>query len=168
MTDPRTKTYIYTIICLFYLSCSPELALLRKSLFHVKILHRNLLTNARTMREWYQSCYKAVTMEEQRSTSPAKDSVLHLYHSTVEHQTVFAEKQNKPQPRPLGASWPRRVLRLMFDLIVGSVALLFAIFGIWVYRIDGNVVSPETTGSKLLRISQYVSYPDPILTRSSR
>lgn len=120
------------------------------------------------MREWYQSSYKAVAVEEQQSTFPAKDSALHHYHSTVEHQTVFVEEQNKPQPRPLGASWLQRVLRLVFDLIVGSVALLFAIFGIWVYRIDGNVASPETTGSKLLSVSQYVSYPDSVLTRFSR
>lgn len=155
---PSSASFVYRVLLKF---------LLRISLCCAEILHCNLLTNCRTMRELYQSSYKAVAVEEQQSTSSAEDSALNHYHSTFEHQTVFVEKLNKRQPRPLGGTCLQRVLRLVFDLIVGSMALLFAIFGIWVYRIDGNVASPETTGSKLLSVSQYVSYADPILTRFS-
>lgn len=112
------------------------------------------------MREWKRSPYEAVPAKEQQSgLYPEEVSALHQYHTTGEHSTVKVEKQNEPGPQPLEAFWLYRILRLVLDLIVGSVALLFAIFGVWVYRIDGNLAGPESTGSKLFSISQYVSYP---------
>lgn len=117
------------------------------------------------MKEWTQSPYGAVPVEEQESdTHPGEDSALHNHHTTVEHSTVNVEEENKPQPQPLEASWLNRGLRLVFDLIVASVALLFAVFGIWVYRIDGSPAGPESTGSHLFKFSRYVSYLYPILS----
>ncbi|KAJ5768899.1 hypothetical protein N7520_003458 [Penicillium odoratum] len=116
------------------------------------------------MRKWKQSAYGLVPVEEQQSdSSPAGDFPLHLYHRTVKQPVTSLERPTKPPPQPLEASWLVKGLRLAFDLTVGSVALLFAIFGIWVYQIDGSPAGPGSTGSKLFKVSQYAPTIFPVL-----
>ena len=72
------------------------------------------------------------------------------------HQTDYQTSQ--PQPHPLQSTWGTKLLRLCFDLLVSAIALLFAVFGILVYRNDGKSASPNSTGQKLHEISRYVSF----------
>lgn len=63
---------------------------------------------------------------------------------------------SRPSPQLIENSWLKRLLRLIFDLIIAGIALLFVIFGLLVLKVDGHPAIRESTGLKLLDIAQYV------------
>ncbi|KAJ5558205.1 hypothetical protein N7535_008420 [Penicillium sp. DV-2018c] len=69
----------------------------------------------------------------------------------------------KPRPQPLNLSRLDRISRLLWDLLLAVLALLFAVFGIWVSRVNGSPAGPGTIGSKLFEISQYAPTIFPVL-----
>ncbi|RAK98888.1 uncharacterized protein BO80DRAFT_426992 [Aspergillus ibericus CBS 121593] len=114
------------------------------------------------MREYQRTSYDAVPVEEQ-FPDPSPVIVSPLHPATIESPAVEEKEPNKLQPQPLETSSVYRHLRLAFDIIVGSIALLFTIFGIWVYRLDGHPAGPGSTGSKLYNVSQYAPTIFPVL-----
>jgi hypothetical protein len=105
------------------------------------------------MREPDQRSYGAVPAEEQQfnSLSNRRDQ------SPVQDSEVIEEDEKKAEPRPIDSSWLSMVVRLTFDLGVIILPLLFTIFGILVYRMDGTSATAGTAGYKLSKASQYVS-----------
>ncbi|KAJ5614556.1 hypothetical protein N7528_008210 [Penicillium herquei] len=93
--------------------------------------------------------YEAVPADEQNSVAT---------QATVEHSLIEYNEHDKPTPQPLKFSWLERLLRLAFDLIIAVIALLFAVFGIWVFQADGNPAGPGTIGAKLFTVSQYKTF----------
>ena len=92
------------------------------------------------------------------------------YSRTSEFQSYTAielpeidDQKYRPQPQPLKVSQLDRISRLLLDLTLAIVALLFTVFGIWVSCIDGKPAGPDSMGSKLFEVSQYVSCPNPTL-----
>ena len=63
-----------------------------------------------------------------------------------------------PQPRRLGPEWTRRLAWLFAELCVATLALLFAVYGILVYKHKGHPAADEDSpGRRLYNISLYVS-----------
>ncbi|CAI7651533.1 unnamed protein product [Penicillium manginii] len=76
---------------------------------------------------------------------------------------VENREQDSPPPQPLNISWLEKVLRLTFDLIIAVIALLFAVFGFWVFQAEGDPAGPGSTGARLFNVSQYAPTFFPVL-----
>ncbi|KAI2702119.1 hypothetical protein DTO012A7_930 [Penicillium roqueforti] len=92
------------------------------------------------------------------------------YSRTSEFQSYTAielpeidDQKYRPQPQPLKVSQLDRISRLLWDLTLAIVALLFTVFGIWVSCIDGKPAGPDSMGSKLFEVSQYAPTVFPVL-----
>ncbi|BCR93033.1 uncharacterized protein AKAW2_10079A [Aspergillus luchuensis] len=112
-----------------------------------------------------QSNYDAVPVEEQATyqDSPSRPSSLQYEESTVDHPEDTEADPKGPRLQPLETSLLYRLLRLVFDIIVASISLLFVILGVWAYKIDGNLAGPDSTGSKLVKVAQYAPTIFPVL-----
>jgi hypothetical protein len=93
---------------------------------------------------------------------PPKDSegpFEHLLNSTEDNQPAKYQhdEQDRLHPQTLEKSFLGRSLGLSLDLIIASMALCYAIFGFLVYKSDGTLATPGSTGLKLLEVSRYVS-----------
>lgn len=115
-----------------------------------------------------QPPYKAVPVEEQEFDAPPSGDPEPQNDATVQHSVVKIYAQDGPLPQPLNISWLERILRLIFDLIIAVIALLFAVFGVWVVRADGDPAGPGSTGARLFNASQYVCISDSLLPLSPR
>ena len=70
-----------------------------------------------------------------------------------------------PKTQRLEPEWVRRAISLLAELCIATMALLFAVYGILVYRNQGrSAESSDSTGRKLYRISQYVRIKWPVFT----
>lgn len=109
-----------------------------------------------------QSNYDAVPVEEQATylDSPSRPSSPHYEESTVDHPEDTEADPKGPRLQPLETSLLYRLLRLVFDMIVASITLLFVTLGVWAYKIDGDLAGPDSTGFKLVKAAQYVSKSD--------
>lgn len=103
------------------------------------------------MRQSKRPPYGAVPVEENQP-DPSQEF---QYYSTIE----LPGDEQKPQPQPLKLSKLDRISRLLWDLLLAIVAMLFTVFGIWVSCLDGQPAGPDSIGSKLFEVSQYVSCP---------
>ncbi|PYI13478.1 hypothetical protein BO99DRAFT_485825 [Aspergillus violaceofuscus CBS 115571] len=114
------------------------------------------------MAEYGQPNYDPVPVEEQATYlgTPSRLSSPQYEESTVDHPEDTEADPKGPRLQLLETSLLHRLLRLVFDIIVAFIALLFAIFGVWAYKIDGNLAGPDSTGSKLVKVAQYVSESD--------
>ncbi|KAI0473365.1 hypothetical protein GGR56DRAFT_695606 [Xylariaceae sp. FL0804] len=67
------------------------------------------------------------------------------------------------QPRSLKSNLADKITRLIWDLTLAAVALLFTVFGAVVKRYDGSPAGPGTVGLKLYEISKYGPTIFPVL-----
>jgi hypothetical protein len=109
-----------------------------------------------------QTPYRAVPVEEQDSDAPPWGDREPQSHATVKHSLPVVENHDKTSPQPLNL-WVEKALRLVLDFVVAVIALLFAIFGVWVFQADGDPADSGSTGAKLFKASQYVRNSDMIL-----
>ncbi|GLB06537.1 hypothetical protein AtubIFM57258_001847 [Aspergillus tubingensis] len=112
-----------------------------------------------------QSNYDAVPVEEQATylDSPSRPSSPHYEESTVDHPEDTEADPKGLRLQPLETSLLYRFLRLVFDMIVASITLLFVTLGVWAYKIDGNLAGPDSTGFKLVKAAQYAPTIFPVL-----
>ncbi|KAL1891306.1 hypothetical protein Sste5346_007766 [Sporothrix stenoceras] len=69
-----------------------------------------------------------------------------------------------PEPKELGPEWHRRVISLIAEIVIATLSLLFAIYGILVYKHDGSLaVDPNSAGRHLYSVSQYAPTIFPVL-----
>lgn len=82
-----------------------------------------------------------------------------LLNSTEDNQPAKYQhdEQDHLHPQTLENSCLSRSLGLSLDLIIAPMALFYAIFGFLVYKSDGTLATPGSTGLKLLEVSRYVS-----------
>ncbi|CAK7206404.1 hypothetical protein SEUCBS139899_009196 [Sporothrix eucalyptigena] len=70
----------------------------------------------------------------------------------------------RPEPKRLGPEWGRRIFSLIAEVCIATLSLLFAVYGILIYKHDGRSVdSNAETGRKLYSISQYAPTVFPML-----
>lgn len=112
------------------------------------------------MHGWTQRLYGALPAEEQQLHAWAPHDAAQNY-ATVDNMKADCHVPNQLQPQRVENSCLKTTLRLLFDLFVAAIALLFAVFGVWVYIFDGSPADPGSTGLKLFEASQYVSYLNP-------
>jgi hypothetical protein len=113
------------------------------------------LIKPREMRKSKRTPYGVVPLEEYQLE---RDQSSEFHYSASIAIDLPADEQ-KPQPQPLKLSRLDRISRLLWDLLLAIIASLFAVFGIWVSCVDGSPAGPESIGSRLFEISQYVSCP---------
>ncbi|TQN64561.1 hypothetical protein CSHISOI_10900, partial [Colletotrichum shisoi] len=75
------------------------------------------------------------------------------------------DDEAKPQrcPQPLDRPWFERFGRVIVDFVLAGLALLFGIFGLWAYSVNGSTAGPGSTGETLVRVSQYAPTIFPVL-----
>ncbi|RSL56379.1 hypothetical protein CEP54_008849 [Fusarium duplospermum] len=78
-------------------------------------------------------------------------------------QPLGQDSATRLQPKRLDNSWLTIGLRLIFDLLVASISLLFAVFGFLVYRSHGKSADAGSTGLKLFQIAQFAPTIFPVL-----
>ncbi|CAK7208753.1 hypothetical protein SBRCBS47491_000198 [Sporothrix bragantina] len=69
-----------------------------------------------------------------------------------------------PEPKRLGPEWGRRIFSLVAELCIATISLLFAVYGILIYRNEGrSAEASDSTGHRLYEISQYAPTIFPML-----
>lgn len=81
-------------------------------------------------------------------------------------QPLDQDSATRLQPKRLDNSKLTIGLRLIFDLLVASISLLFAVFGFLVYRSHGKPADAGSTGLKLFQIAQFVRFPSSVVSNS--
>ncbi|CAK7216074.1 hypothetical protein SCUCBS95973_002681 [Sporothrix curviconia] len=80
------------------------------------------------------------------------------------HHTGSRYTGTWPEPKRLGPEWGRRVFSLVAELCIATMSLLFAVYGILIYRNEGRPAeASDSTGHKLYQISQYAPTVFPML-----
>ncbi|KAJ5121272.1 uncharacterized protein N7515_009233 [Penicillium bovifimosum] len=115
------------------------------------------LIEHREMRNLQRTPYGVVPVEEYQLERDHSSEF--QYSASIDLPT----DEQKLQPQPLRLSRLDRVSRLLWDLLLAVMASLFAVFGIWVSRVDGSPAGPGSIGSKLYEISQYAPTVFPVL-----
>ncbi|GJC93120.1 hypothetical protein ColKHC_01946 [Colletotrichum higginsianum] len=73
------------------------------------------------------------------------------------------QRRSQPRPQTLDKPWVKRCRRVIVDLVLAALALLFGIFGLWAYSVNGSTAGPGSTGVMLVRVSQYAPTIFPVL-----
>ncbi|WQF79275.1 hypothetical protein CDEST_04289 [Colletotrichum destructivum] len=72
-------------------------------------------------------------------------------------------RRSQPRPQTLDKPWVKRCRRVIVDLVLAALALLFGVFGLWAYSVNGSPAEPGSTGVMLVRMSQYAPTIFPVL-----
>ncbi|KAF2016726.1 hypothetical protein BU24DRAFT_370642 [Aaosphaeria arxii CBS 175.79] len=105
-----------------------------------------------------QPRYEAVPSTTEYDTEADELSVTEQY---VVDSNSNGERHGKaatvalPPPQPLSISWVHRCARLVLDLVVALLALLFTYFGLMVRVYDRSLAEHGSVGYQLFQISQY-------------
>ncbi|OBR11465.1 hypothetical protein CH63R_03761 [Colletotrichum higginsianum IMI 349063] len=73
------------------------------------------------------------------------------------------QRRSQPRPQTLDKPWVTRCRRVIVDLVLAALALLFGVFGLWAYSVNGSTAGPGSTGVMLVRVSQYAPTIFPVL-----
>jgi hypothetical protein len=86
--------------------------------------------------------YAAVTTKE------------HIDPDGRDHNAILLKDGQTPQK--LRYSWIWKCLRALLDVAEATVAILFAVFGLWAYTSNGAPAYPGSEAAYIVSISKYV------------
>ena len=99
--------------------------------------------------------YEIVELHETQPQPPVQGQSPHSYDR--DHATHGGDEAGECPPELIADPLWGKILRVIIDLLVGTAALLFAVYGFLVYQHDGQPADPGTQGYKLFQVSQFVS-----------
>ena len=76
-----------------------------------------------------------------------------------DHTQRASLEKNAMVPRQIESVWGTKIIRIIFDLTVAMVALLFVGYGLLVYRYDRKPVYPGSRAASIVSIAKYVCIP---------